>query len=155
MAPPAPMPCEVEGCNYQTTQGLPSFDMQFQQMRLHIAMVHPDIGAVLDNSTSSNTTTTSSRAEKLPRPSIVEDVTETDWNYFQESWTRYKRSTGLEGQSVMDQLWACASQSLAKACYESGATALTTGEELLGMMKKLSIKAQNKLVNVVQFLSMH
>jgi len=83
----------------------------------------------------------------------VEDVTETDWNYFQESWTRYKRSTGLEGQSVMDQLWACASQSLAKACYESGATALTTGEELLGMMKKLSIKAQNKLVNVVQFLS--
>jgi len=82
------MPCEVEGCNYQTRQGLPSFDMQFQQMRLHIAMVHPDIGAVLDNSTSSNTTTTSSRAEKLPRPSIVEDVTETDWNYFQIIQTR-------------------------------------------------------------------
>ena len=120
MAPPTPMPCEVEGCNYQTRQGLPSFDMQFQQMRLRIAMAHPGIGAVLDNSASSNTTTTSSRAEKLPRPSIVEDVTETDWNYFKESWTRYKRSTGLEGQSVMDQLWACTSQSLAKACYESG-----------------------------------
>ena len=49
----------------------------------------------------------------------------------------------------MDQLWACTSQSLAKACYESGATALTTEEELLKIMKKLSIKAQNKLVNVV------
>ena len=154
MAPPAPLSCEVEGCRYTTRQGLNSFDQHFNQLRLHLAMAHPDINSALDNSAVSVTSSNSSRAEKLPRPNIAEDINETDWNYFEESWSRYKRSTGLEGQNIIDQLWACASQNLAKACYESGATSTTTEEELLKIMKKLSIKAQNKLVNVVQFLSM-
>ena len=148
------MPCEVEGCEYQTRPGLTSYDQQFQQIRLHLAMKHPEVHAALDNSTVSNVGTNSARAEKLPRPAVTEDIPESDWKFFVDSWSRYKRSTGLEGQSIIDQLWACASHSLAKACYESGATATSTEEELLEIMKKLSIKAQNKLVNVVQFLSM-
>ena len=94
------------------------------------------------------------RAEKLPRPTITEDIPEAEWNFFEDSWSRYKRSTGLEGQSVIDQLWACASHSLARSCYQSGAMATTTEKELLEIMKKLSIKSQNNLISVVQFLSM-
>ena len=54
----------------------------------------------------------------------------------------------------MDQLWACAADSLKKSFHQSGATEATTEEQLLEFMKKLSIKATNKLVNVVQFLSL-
>ena len=155
MAPPAPMACEVAGCQYQTRAGLNSYDQQFQQIRLHLAMAHPDVRELLDNSMASNASTQgSTRAEKLPRPTLTEDITEADWNFFEDSWSRYKRSTGLEGQSVIDQLWACASHSLAKSCYQSGATATTTEKELLEIMKKLSIKSQNNLISVVQFLSM-
>ena len=85
------------------------------------------------------------RAEKLPRPTITEDIPEAEWNFFEDSWSRYKRSMTL---------CPCASHSLARSCYQSGAMATTTEKELLEIMKKLSIKSQNNLISVVQFLSM-
>lgn len=126
------MDCEVTGCGYRTRAGLTSFDQQFQQIRLHITMAHPDLREVMDISAASNHVTNpySSRAEKLPRPTITEDTTEADWNFFEESWSRYKRSTGLEGQNIIDQLWACASNSLAKACYQTGAKTTRTDSSM-------------------------
>ena len=101
-----------------------------------------------------NNPQSSVKAEKLTRPTLEEEISEVDWNFFKNEWSRYKRSTGLTGQSIMDQLWACASDNMKKRCHQSGATDQTTEEQLLEMMKRLSIKAQNNLVNVVEFLSM-
>ena len=152
MSPPTPVSCEVPGCEYKTRPGLTSFDQQFTALRLHLSMAHPELSANLDNPVAG--AQPSAKAEKLPRPTLDVEITEVEWTFFMSEWTRYKRSTGLTGQFVTDQLWACASDSLRRSCHQSGATETTTEEQLLELMKKLSIKAQNRLVNIVQFLSM-
>ena len=55
---------------------------------------------------------------------------------------------------MVNQLWDCASEDLARRCYEAGPSKDITEKDLLARMKKLAIKAQNKLVNIVEFLSM-
>ena len=120
-------------------------------------MVHPETAAALgemNNQARQPTPQSSVKAENLSRPILGEEITEVDWGFFLSEWSRYKRSTGLTGQNTMDQLWACAGDSLKKSFHQSGATEATTEEQLLEFMKKLSIKATNKLVNVVQFLSL-
>ena len=153
MAPPTPMDCEVPDCQYTTRAGLPSFEHQFTALRLHLAMAHPEV-QLPPQQVPASSQSSSTKAEKLPRPTLGEDVTEVEWSFFTGEWQRYKRATGVTGQIAMDQLWACATDSLKKSCHQSGATDSTTEEQLLEFMKKLSIKATNKLVNVVQFLSL-
>ena len=146
------MPCEVPGCEYRTRTGLTSFDQQFTAIRLHITMAHPELSANLDQPAAGAQST--AKAEKLSRPNLSEEITEVEWNFFLSEWRRYKRSTGLTGQSCVDQLWACATDSLKRNCHQSGATDTTTENQLLEVMKRLAIKAQNKMVNVVQFLTL-
>ena len=120
-------------------------------------MVHPETAAALgemNNQARPPAPQSGVKAENLSRPILGEEITEVDWGFFLSEWSRYKRSTGLTGQNTMDQLWACAADSLKKSCHQSGASDAATEEELLEFMKKLSIKATNKLVNVVQFLSL-
>ena len=120
-------------------------------------MVHPETAAALgemNNQARPPAPQSGVKAENLSRPILGEEITEVDWGFFLSEWSRYKRSTGLTGQNTMDQLWACAAYSLKKSCHQSGTTEATTEEQLLEFMKKLSIKATNKLVNVVQFLSL-
>ena len=158
MPNPAPRSCEVSGCEYKTPTGLTSHDQQFTDIRLHLVMAHPQAAAVLATVISpeagGSQSQSSVKAEKLSRPTLEEEISEVDWNFFLGEWKRYKRSTGLTGQSITDQLWACASANMKKRCHQSGATDQTEEAELLETMKKLSIKAQNTLVNVVEFLAM-
>ena len=152
MPNPAPRSCEVSGCEYKTPTGLTSHDQQFTDIRLHLVMAHPQAAAVLatviNPEAGGSQSQSSVKAEKLSRPTLEEEISEVDWNFFLGEWKRYKRSTGLTGQSITDQLWACASANMKKRCHQSGATDQTEEAELLETMKKLSIKAQNTLVNV-------
>ena len=59
----------------------------------------------------------------------------------------------LLDKDAIDQLWACASEELGRQCHDAGATKDTTERDLLIMFKKCSIRTQNKLVNVVEFLN--
>lgn len=68
--------------------------------------------------------------------------------------TDIKRSTHLEGQTAVDQLWACASDELTRSVYDSGVSDNCTEADLLQSMRKLTVRVQNTLVNVVTFLGM-
>merc|ERR1711895_401837 len=83
-----------------------------------------------------------------------EGATEADFIYFRDSWTRYKRSTGLSGQAAVDQLWACCSPELRRPVYDSGISSSEDEAEVLDSMKRLSVCAQNNLVNIVTFLGL-
>jgi hypothetical protein len=61
--------------------------------------------------------------------------------YFQSGWDRYKRSMCLEGQQAIDQLWACASDKLAKSVYDSGMQGPYTEPALMAAMEKLAVRA--------------
>ena len=96
------------------------------------------------------------KPDKLPRPLIGEGITESDWAHFEDKWGRYKRSTlqGVSSQHLVDQLWACCEQSLETAVYNSGVNSNSDEETLMKTMKKLAVRAQNTLVNIVKFLDM-
>ena len=47
----------------------------------------------------------------------------------------------VDGQNFIDYLWACASDALARRCYEASNCEKITEEILLKRMKKMSIRA--------------
>ena len=47
MPNPAPKSCEVQDCEYKIPMGLTSHEQQFQDIRLHLVMAHPQVAATL------------------------------------------------------------------------------------------------------------
>lgn len=146
MTKPDPLKCEADQCKYQTPENLATHELQIRHLELHFKTVH--------ELSRNNSNETSSRPDKLPRPSLEEGISEADWVWFEEQWKRYKRSTGLKGENIVDHLWTTATPGLARRCYEAGNADKITEDDLLKRMKKLAIRAQNNLVNIVEFLSM-
>ena len=149
MAPPEPLVCAAEGCQYSTPPNIPTWDQLIKVMELHVRQAHPgpgQQGPVVGGNTGS-------KQEKLPRPSLEAGISDADWSFFVSQWDRYKRSTKILGQEAIDQLWACASEELSRQCHDAGVDKDTSEKDLLAMLRLCSIKAQNKLVNVVEFLN--
>ena len=96
------------------------------------------------------------KPDRLPRPTVGEGVTEADWMHFSDKWSRYKRSTltGASPQHISDQLWACCDADLETSVYNTGVNSESDEATLLEAMRKLAVRAQNTLVNVVKFLDM-
>ena len=141
------MACGKEGCTYTTPATCPTWDVLRWAMDNHVMTAHPELrvqgqgGGV------------SSRQERLPRPTLDTGITEADWTFFESQWERYKRSTRLSDQDATDQLWACASDELSRQAHDAGANKDTSEADLIAMFKLCSIRAQNKLVNIVEFLN--
>ena len=154
MTPPPQKECPVDTCDYLTPAGLPNYDLVYRDMEMHTRYGHQSPAPPDRTGDQGTGITGHSRADKLPRPSLKDEATEADFIFFKDSWTRYKRSTGLTGQAVVDQLWACCSQELSRSVYDSGVTSEATETALLHAMKKMAVRAQNNLVNVVNFLGM-
>ena len=138
------MQCSAPGCEFKTPENIPTYEQCLQSLSLHVTAAHAVQQAAAANP----------KPDKLKRPTVSDGITEADWVWFEDRWTRYKESTGLEGSYVVNQLWDCASDDLARRCYEAGPSKEITEKDLLARMKRLAIKAQNKLVNIVEFLSM-
>ena len=81
-------------------------ELQIHHLEAHIKMRHKISNASL--SSNNSISGGGAKPDKLPRPNISEGITDANWVWFEEQWRCYKRSTGLEGQSIIDQLWACA-----------------------------------------------
>ena len=153
MTPPPQKECPVDGCGYLTPAALPNYDLLYRDLEMHTKYGHPAPAATAQLQ-AADTSAGSSRADKLPRPALKDEATEADFIFFSDSWTRYKRSTGLTGQAAVDQLWACCSRELSRSVYDSGVTSAASEIVLLQAMKKMAVRAQNNLVNVVNFLGM-
>ena len=151
MAPPNPIKCDQ--CDFTTAVGLPTYDLIMRHLEQHGRVAHPQ-GYAGQAGAGQGQGGGGGKQEKLPRPALDTGITEADWTFFESQWKRYKRSTRLLGQDAIDQLWACASEELGRQCHDAGVTEDTTEEELLAMFKRCSIRAQNKLVNVVEFLNL-
>ena len=151
MAPPPPKPCYVGGCDYITTAGIPTYDMLMRDLEMHIRCVHTDV-----HQQGAAPQAAGPKPDRLPRPTIGEGVTESDWMHFSDKWSRYKRSTltGASPQHVSDQLWACCDTELEVSVYNTGVNSDSDEATLLSAMRKLAVRAQNTLVNVVKFLDM-
>ena len=107
---PAPVKCSVPTCEYKTPATLPTYDTIYRDLDLHTRHAHHDLHVAQPQQhhhPGGGTT--------KPRPTICEGSTDSDWVYFTDQWERYKRSTKLDSQNAVDQLWACCSEELARA----------------------------------------
>ena len=148
--PPVPKACPVPGCEYATPSALSTYDLVYRDIELHTQYAHSDLRPPTGGASGNS----GPKADKLPRPNISEGATDSDWIYFSDQWKRYKRSTNLDGQAAVDQLWACCSETLARAVYDSGVDSHTDETKLMDSIQNLAVRAQNKLVNVTNFLGM-
>ena len=150
MPAPTPLRCLKSGCDFVTPQ-CPTWDPMMELLRMHVNLEHPSETPPAPAAGAG----ASAKMEKIRRPTLEENISETDWNFFESKWTRYKRSAKLVGEDLVDQLWACMSEGLERQCHDHGASVDTTTEEqLLGLMKAMSIRGVNKLCNVVEFLNL-
>ena len=147
--PPTPKTCPVSDCEYVTPASLPNYDLVYKDISIHLQYAHSTLGSGRGSQEASKP-----KADKLPRPEIGEGATEADWVYFMDKWNRYKRSSALEGQNAVDQLWACCTSELSRAVYDSGVSSTETETNMLQSIKKMAVRAQNTLINVVNFLEM-
>ena len=155
--------CQYPGCNlgesgtpYTTLEGLATQDSVLKDLELHITMIHahpraPHSGGGADHGARAAGEV---RPDKFPRPEISDPATDTDWQYFVASWESYKRATKLSGQAACDQLWHCPSESLKKKVFDSGVRPTNTEEQILTGIKRLTVKAHNNMINIVQFQSL-
>ena len=150
MAPPAPPACGFSECAWTTPPNVPTWELVIRVMDQHILAAHGVTGQQGQGQGQGG----GSRQERLPRPTLDTGITEADWTFFESQWDRYKRSTRLEGQDATDQLWACASDELSRQAHDAGANKDTSEADLIALLKLCSIRAQNKLVNVVEFLNL-
>ena len=118
MAPPAQRVCSFPGCNfgpgqapYVTVENLPSHDLVMQDMRIHMDM----------HVTLSRTSSSVAKVTKLERPTVSYQCTDVEWELFSKQWIRYKRSTEIQGQVLLDQLWVCMDVTLEKSANNDGA----------------------------------
>ena len=44
MGPPDPRPCPVPGCKYRTPDGCPTWELVYEDLKLHTKYGHPDQG---------------------------------------------------------------------------------------------------------------
>ena len=150
---PTPQGCPVPECPYKTPTTLPTYEMVYKDLDLHTRYGHPDLQVAHQPAQQAHGGG-APKPDRLPRPNIGEGASQSDWVYFKDNWARYKRSTCLDGQKAVDQLWACCTEELARSVYDGGTGNNCTEVSLLLAMEKLAVRAQNKLVNVVNFLGM-
>ena len=99
MAPAARRNCQLEGCNYTTVEGLATQDAVLKDLEIHLRFHE-----LTTKKTETNVAVERKRkniAEKLVRPSINEDASEADWEFFLTKWKIYVSAAGLEGDELV------------------------------------------------------
>ena len=91
---------------------------------------------------------TSARADKLKRPSVLLAGTGEEWAYFVTRWNEYREGTKLTGADVVAQLLECCDDDLRRDLIRAAGGTLTgKGEaEVLAAIKTLAVRQENIMV---------
>ena len=147
MALPLSQKCAIVECQYSTPEGVPTWELVVELLKLHRQPPQVDGQAV----------STKPRAEKVPRPQIKLGIGQDDFSYFKNRWTSYKRSCGITDETeTRDQLLAACHENLKRdlfSCIGSKLEKLTE-QQMFHEIEKLAVLSQNNLVNVVHLLAL-
>ena len=125
MAPPQSQVCGKEECQYSTPEGIPTWELVFEMIRMHRQDVHPQ--AQQPPQVGDHAASAKPRAEKVPRPQIKLGVSQDEFSYFQDEWTSYKRSCGITDETeTRDQLRAACNEELRRNLFNCLGSKLKT-----------------------------
>ena len=94
MAPPQPMQCSNDSCEYETPVNIPTYELVLKALELHVQSVH----------TRNNASQSQSKVEKPKRPTVSTGFSESDWQFFVHKWERYSRQTQIQESQLTDEL---------------------------------------------------
>ena len=109
MTPPLPMSCSSPNCVYETPANIPSYELVLKALDIHVQSAHSKL-----NETPSN-----GKAEKLKRPTVNSNMSESDWTFYIHKWDRYKRQASLSGQNLLDEMWACLNSEIERLAFQA------------------------------------
>ena len=105
MAPPRPLLCSAEGCEYTTPEGTPNWDMMFSILNIHSQTKHGVTGHQAA-APAAAPSAAPSRLEKLPRPVFSLNSSEATWNFTKTLWDAYISQTATTEPMKLQQLQA-------------------------------------------------
>ena len=151
--------CGAQGCGYET----PEVDIAIAWglLQYHRQDNHAQVGARDGGGGGAQGArqATGKSSKKPDRPSLDMDTTEGEWGIFEDSWSRYKRMTGMEDMAaVRDELRECCSKQLnTRLVQMHGCSMLEDSDEnkLLEMIKNIAVKGMHKEVHRAAFQGMH
>ena len=109
MAPPPQQASSAPGCEFQTPQDMPTWQLVMNSLNQHTTVAHPQPMNNADN----NISLVRPKPAPIQRPEIDLGTTESEWNFFRAEFERYKRTAAISGQTALDELWHCQSKQLA------------------------------------------
>ena len=74
MPAPTPLKCLKSGCDFTTPQ-CPTWEPMMELLRMHVNLEHPS-----ETPPPPAAAGASAKVEKLPRPKLEEDITDSNWN---------------------------------------------------------------------------
>ena len=124
---------------------MPSWDLVMNSLNQHTTVAH---AVVPDPARQPHGV----RPKPAPvqRPDIDLGTSETDWNFFKAEFDRYKRTTGIVGQTILDELWHCQSKQLRILMQSDSSTAtLDTELKMLDKLKSLAVTTLHSAVHLI------
>ena len=94
------------------------------------------------------------KGDRIPRPSLEENINESDWGFFKSQWNMYVKGTGVTGEAERIHLWQSCSEPLQRSLHYAGAGSIESTEELLKTIKQIAVKRRNNLVNIIELQKM-
>ena len=138
MTPPPAMACSATGCDFETPVNIPTYEYVIKALELHVQTAHSVPARSLPTKT-----------EKPKRPMITTNMSESDWIFFNHKWDRYKRLSQVEGQSLIDELWACLDSEMERLAFQDGIKDQDLSN-LLAKIKTLAVTTVHPSLHVVE-----
>ena len=148
MAPPTPLECSVNGCEYKTPAGTPTWDNCITLLNTHASSVHVVGGGPQQ-------TTNNSKLEKLPRPVFSLNMTEAQWSFKKLQWDNYISQSVVTPTVQLMQLQAACDDQLRQRVFDTGVYAsLITTDTFLNKMKELAVIVVHKSIHLMNLWKM-
>ena len=146
--PPPQQNCTAPGCDFETPLNIPTWELVIQCLTNHTQVAH----AVQPTQQPRDQGVLSARPKPAPvqRPEIDLGTTESEWNFFIAEFDRYKRTTGITGQTVLDELWHCQTKQLRVLVQsDTDVATLDTEEKLRDKLKSLAVTTLHSSVHLI------
>ena len=147
MPPPPQQQCSHDDCDYKTPPGCPSWEMLLGFLQQHTQAVHGGGGDQQAQSTS--------KLEKLPRPTFTLNMSESQWSFKKIQWDSYIKQNIVSESVKLVQLQAACDEDLRQRVFDTGTYAsLTTEAKFLAKMKELSVIVVHKSIHLMNLWKM-
>ena len=134
------------GGRYKTPPHLSKIEETQRDMEQHL-QVH----SLLKNEKQDEENKHRPKLEAISRPTLKEGSSEGTFQFFLYEWGQYKESIKMSDKEKVKQLAHCVNSDIRRKLFESSMGREESEQNLLDHLKRLCVKTQNRLINIVEF----